>query len=502
MIVNLKIKSLRNTEIFGAVLAGVLLWAYFPIIDNLVSQLLKEEDFTFGLMMPLISGYIAYQKWPQIRVCSKRPTWMGLLVLAVGLILFIFGEVSTDLYIPRLSLVVSIIGVILLIGGWQITRVLWFPIILLVVMMPLPQFIMSQLTLPLQMISSRLAFEILQLLGISVVLQGNIINLGVRHLLVVEACSGFRYILPLMQMGLIYCYFYQARFWKAAILLLTLIPAAIIANALRVAAMGIFSVLEQGFWHAFSGWLIYVFCLGFLMLLNKILGFHEPQAIEEVCLPSPRGEIAGGSSRYPVYLIFAIFTVIIAGFFAQTVGNIPPMPLRQSFDNFPLQLGPWEGNRSYIDPKMFAATGASTYLNVDFRDAKQEPVALWIAYYENQKAHGSVHSPFTCLVGGGWKLIETGRSELSPSLPIRYMVIEQGGVKYLLYYWYLQRGRWLTSEYLNKFFLSYDGLFSRRADGALIRLVTPINSDLTSAQERLTIFAKLLVPVLPQFMQK
>ena len=93
-------------------------------------------------------------------------------------------------------------------------------------------------------------------------------------------------------------------------------------------------------------------------------------------------------------------------------------------------------------------------------------------------------------------------SDLTPGLPIRYMVLEQGGVKYLLYYWYLQRGRWLTSEYLNQFFLSYDGLFSRRADGALIRLVTPIDSDLNSAQERLTSFAKLLVPVLPQFMQK
>ena len=189
---NLNNKSIGSHVIFGAILATVTLWAYFPIINDLVKQLLKEEDFTFGLMLPLISGYIVYQKWPQIRVCPQRPAWMGLLVLVLGLIFYIFGEVSTDVYTPRLSLVVCIAGVILLIGGWQIIRMLWFPIVLLVLMMPLPQFIMSQLTLPLQMISSRLAFEILQMLGISVVLQGNIINLGVRQLLVVEACSEVR----------------------------------------------------------------------------------------------------------------------------------------------------------------------------------------------------------------------------------------------------------------------------------------------------------------------
>ena len=500
---NLNIKSLRNPGILRGMLAGALLWAYFPIIKDLIHQLFKEKDFTFSLILPLISGYIVYQKWPRIRLCPQRPAWLGLLVLGMGLTFFIFGELSTDLYTPRLSLVMSIVGLILLTSGWEVLKILWFPIFLLVLLIPLPQFIMAQITLPLQMISSRFAFEILHLMGIPAVLQGNIIDLGIRQLLVVEACSGFRYILPLLQMGAIYCYFYQTHFWKAAILLLTLIPAAIIANALRVAGIGVFPSFEHGFGHTFSGWLIYVFCLGFLIQLNKILGFQPPQAKGDAFPGSLRVEIASAGRKVPSSsLILALFMIIIAGYFAQAAGNIPPVPLRQSFDNFPLQLGSWEGKRSYVEPEMFAATGASAYLNIDFQGAQQDRVSLWIAYYENQKARGSVHSPFTCLVGGGWKLIKTGRADLTPSLPIRYMVIERGGTKSLVYYWYLQRGRWLTSEYLNKFFLSYDGLFSRRADGALIRLITPINSDLTAAQERLNSFARLLAPLLPRFMQQ
>ena len=91
---------------------------------------------------------------------------------------------------------------------------------------------------------------------------------------------------------------------------------------------------------------------------------------------------------------------------------------------------------------------------------------------------------------------------MRPGLQVRYIVMEQGVVKYLVYYWYLQRGRWLTSECLNKFYLSYDDLLSRRAAGALVWLITPAGADLKSARKRLTSFAKLIVPVLPQFIKK
>jgi exosortase D (VPLPA-CTERM-specific) len=489
--------------VFGSLLAIALLWAYWPVLYKLFATLLTDEDYSFGLLLPLVSGYIVYLKWPEIRRCPWRPSWLGLVVLALGLGLYIVGEASTDVYSPGVSFIVSLGGLIVLFGGWNLVRLLWFPFLLLFLMIPLPQFLTRQITLPLQLLSSRLATEMFQIIGVPAVRQGNVIDLGVRQLQVVSACSGLRYILALSALGIIFCYFYQRRPWKAALLLLSLLPAAIIANALRVAGMGIFPALQEGFWHGFSGWLIFIFCFGFLSLLNLALNHLQPGtqegAVQET--PAARAEVDGIRSVYAPYLI-ALILVLGAGTFAQVVGRVPPIPLLQSFDNFPLQLGSWQGKRSHIDPAMFTATGASTYLNADFVDPALGSINLWIAYYENQKGHGSVHSPFTCLTGSGWSMVETGIVDLAPGLPVRYMVMEQGGVKYFVYYWYLQRGRWLTSEYLNKFYLSYDGLLSRRADGALIRLITPAGSDVKSAQERLTAFAKLIVPVLPQFMKK
>lgn len=498
-------KSLPVPIILGACLVITLIWAYWPILSNLTKQLLNDEDYSFGLLLPLVGGYIVYLKWPQIRQMSWQPTWLGLAVLALGLALYIVGEASTDRYTPAVSFIVALAGALWLLGGWRLVRLLGFPLLLLFLMIPLPNFILQQVTLPLQLLSSRLATEFLQTIGIAAVRQGNVIDLGVRQLQIVSACSGLRYILALLALGIIFCYFYQRRPWKAALLLLSLIPAAILANALRVAAMGIFPALQEGFWHGFSGWLIFIFCFAFLSLFNRFLSWRQPKIEAVAGEAAPAAGIAKGGINWRAYsspLICALAMVLVAGHFAQTVGKISPVPLRQSFDNFPLEMGPWQGKRSAIDPAMFKATGASTYLNADFVNPDHGSINLWIAYYENQKGGGSVHSPFSCLTGSGWQMVKSEITEVAPGLPVRSMLMDQGGARYLIYYWYLQRGRWLTSEYVNKFYLSYDGLFSRRADGALIRLITPAVPDTPTSQKQLNSFTNLLVPILPQFMQK
>lgn len=491
--------------ILGTALIIAAIWSYWGVLIRLVSILYVDEDYSFGLLLPLVSAYIVYLKWPQIRSTSWQPSWWGMVVLAIGFGLYITGNMATDLYSPFVSFVVVLAGLLCLLGGWKLVRLMWFPLVLLFLMIPLPNFIFRQLTLPLQLVSSRLATEILNLLGVVALRQGNVIDLGVRQLQVVSACSGLRYILALLALGIIYCYFYQRRPWKAAILIIAVIPAAIIANALRVAAMGIFPAIQEGFWHGFSGWLIFVFCFAFLALLSWILNYLWPPS-PELPTQAPAEEenklVEPVRPSYCPYLIGALVLVMLAGPLARGLANVPPVPLKQSFDNFPVQLGPWQGYGVYIDPAMVKATAASSYVNMDFVSPKNGPVSLWIAYYENQKTEGSVHSPFSCLTGSGWSVVESGLKDVAPGLPVRYMVMDQGSARYLVYYWFLQRGRWMTSEYLNKIYLSYDGIINRRADGALIRLITPAGENVQAAQERLTAFAQVLVPILPQFIQK
>jgi exosortase D (VPLPA-CTERM-specific) len=491
----------RLIPVTMAVLALAVLWFYWPVLAKLFADLAENEDYSFGLLLPLVSAYIIYLKLPQLRTYLWRPSWLGLLCIAAGFALYIVGEIGADVYIPRVSFVIVITGLLFLMGGWGLVRLLLFPLFLLILMVPLPGLLTKQLTMPLQLISSRLATAMLQMVGIPAFCQGNVIDLGVRQMQMVEACSGLRYILALLALGVIFCYFFQRRLWKILLLLMVLIPSAIVANALRVMAMGIIPALQTpGFWHAFSGWLIFGFCLGILSLINWILNKLQPLSD----LPPDRFAPPTLAPRRALviesYLVLAVVLAGLGGPIATRVARAPGVELGRSFDRFPMELGPWHGQPVYIDPEMVKATKSDAHLNAEFSHPGQPPVSLWIAYYETQrKAGGFVHSPKLCLTGGGWTQLTTGIGRIGKDRPVNYMILKQMGTSMVVYYWYLQRGRWFTNEYLNKFYMVVDGLRRRRTDGALIRLITPAEPNVEAARKRLDAFARELAPVLPDF---
>jgi exosortase D (VPLPA-CTERM-specific) len=491
----------RLIPVIMTVLALAVLWFYWPVLAKLFGDLAENEDYSFGLLLPLVSGYIVYLKLPQLRTYLWRPSWLGLWFIAVGFALYIVGELGADLYVPRVSFVIVLTGLLIIMGGWGLVRLLAFPLFLLVLMFPLPGLLTKQLTLPLQLISSRLATGILQMVGIPAFCQGTVIDLGVRQMQLVEACSGLRYILALFALGVIFCYFFQRRVWKILLLLMVLIPAAIVANAFRVMAMGIIPALQvPAFWHAFSGWLIFVFCLGTLSLINWICNKIQPLS----AIPADRFAAPDPAPRRTLaimsYLVLAVVLVGLGGPIALRMSRAPAVQLGQSFDRFPMELGPWHGQVVFIDPEMVKATKSDAHLNAEFSHPGQPPVSLWIAYYETQKkAGGFVHSPKLCLTGGGWTHLNTGIGRISQDMPVNYMILQQMGTGMVVYYWYLQRGRWFTSEYLNKLYMVMDGLRRRRTDGALIRLITPAEPNVDAARKRLDAFAQQLSPVLSNF---
>ena len=255
------VKSLFQL-IAGVSLIGLILGFYSSVLISLVSSLFANDDYSFGLLLPLVSGYIIYKKWPLIRQIPINPSWIGLIIIFLGFSLYLAGELITDLYTTRVSFVIVLSGVAYLLGGGKMLRVLAFPLFLLFFMIPLPNFVIRQLNLPLQLLSSQLATDILHAIGIAAMRQGNVIDIGVRQLQVVAACSGLRYILSLGALGIIFCYFYQWCAWKVAILLIAIVLGAIVTNSLRIAAIAVFPVIQEGFWHYFSGWVIFVFLFG------------------------------------------------------------------------------------------------------------------------------------------------------------------------------------------------------------------------------------------------
>ena len=242
-------------------------------------------------------------------------------------------------------------------------------------------------------------------------------------------------------------------------LLLSMIPFAIIANATRLATIGIWPIFEKGLWHASFGLSIFIVGFDYLKGINWILNYFSPAASREEGrerrrdsgAPSEPIPLAAGPrfSFYP-YLAAGLALVLLAAPLAVKGVEAVPVPLKQEFKHFPLQLGPWEGRHVHMDPEIFAATGADKFLNANYLNPNQGPVSLWIAYYENQKSGASVHSPMTCLTGGGWKTVHAQVFELAPGKPINYVILDQGGNRMAMYYWYFERGRWLASDYGHK----------------------------------------------------
>ncbi len=257
--------------------AGLLVLCYFPMLVRLVNQWLNDEDVGHGFFVPIVAGYIAWQRKDQILATKMEPAWWGVLIVLWGATQAYLGTLGAELFLQRSAFLVSLVGVLLMIGGIPLVRVLLFPLCLLPFMIPLPTIIYNRITFPLQLFASQVAETVLTLLGRPVIRDGNILELASQKLSVVEACSGIRSLLSLSFLSLIYAYFFDSRVWMRWALLIGTIPIAVFANAGRVTITGILSDIDvelaRGVFHSIEGWVIFAIALILLVMLHRILVF-------------------------------------------------------------------------------------------------------------------------------------------------------------------------------------------------------------------------------------
>ena len=254
--------------------AGLLILAYVPILIRLVSQWWDDEDMGHGFFVPILACYIAWQSRDELLALAPKPNYLGLLLLLFASVQALIGSLGAELFLQRTAFIESVVGAILLMRGWPAIRVLFFPLCLLVFMVPIPAIIYNRITFPLQLFASSCAETVLELIGIPVVREGNILVLANQTLSVVEACSGIRSLLSLTFLSLIYAYFFDSKVWMRAALFVTTIPIAILANAGRVTITGILSEkvspeLAKGFFHTAEGWVIFMIALTLLLVAHK-----------------------------------------------------------------------------------------------------------------------------------------------------------------------------------------------------------------------------------------
>ncbi|MFZ5994985.1 MAG: VPLPA-CTERM-specific exosortase XrtD [Thermodesulfobacteriota bacterium] len=506
--------------IYGLLLAGM----YYSTLTWLVTKDWTREAYSYGYLIPFVVLYLIWMKRGELSSLPSLPSWKGFAPFVLGLIFFWLGELSGELFSLYISFWLVLVGICWMHLGRQKLKTIGFALVFILTMFPLPNFVLNRVTLKLRLISSQLGVVMMQLFGMPVYREGNVIDLGFTQLQVVEACSGLHSLISLMVLCLLLVYFFRAHFWKRAVLLISAVPLAVFANSMRITLTGILykvwgPKIAEGFFHGFSGWLIFVFCIPVLLFEMKILERLPPvtsatsdlKEAKNSSLKAQSNEVVVQRSwlnaRFIVIVILLAMTLAVS----QGVEFRERIPITRPLNQFPLQIGEWFADgRQAMDKVFIDELDLSDHAIIDYRNSHGRQVNFYVAYYESQSKGKSIHSPETCLPGSGWIFKQAGTIPVSLSsgdnrlMHVNRAFMEKAGRKQLVYYWFYQRGRILTNAYQLKVFAFWDALTKQRTDGALVRLMTPVDESegLGEAEAGLQKFTGDVAPLLERYLPK
>ena len=277
-----------QTLLLAAAMAVFVGLVYYKVLANLVGDWWNDPNFSHGFFVPAFSLFVLWQKRPELSKIEIRPSWWGMFFVAGALAMLILGALGAEFFLARTSFVILLAGLVIHFLGWRMFRAVLFPWAVLFLMIPIPAIIFNQVTFPLQLLASRLATVLLSLLGVPVLREGNVIQLPIMSLEVAEACSGIRSLVSLTTLAVIYGYFIETRTSRRIWMAVFAVPIAVAANAMRVMGTGLVAqywdpAKAEGFFHEFSGWIIFLLSLGMLLLVHRAMRLFDRK--EKAVLP-------------------------------------------------------------------------------------------------------------------------------------------------------------------------------------------------------------------------
>lgn len=478
-------------------------------------------EYSHGPIIPVLSSFLFLRQLKRVPVndgpVSDRIP--GLVVMLVAVLIGAFGRAIQISDFVFYAIVIWIGGLLLLSFGWKTGRHFWPPVLHLVYMLPLPAVLYYGLSTTLMRISSELGVYFLRQIDVPVFLDGNIIDLGVYKLQVAEACSGLRYLFPILSFSYVFAVLYRGPLWHKAVLLVSAVPITVLMNSVRIAIAGAVVndygiAFVEGLTHFMEGWVIFITCVLILFALARLMLFLHPE--KKTLIDALDLETDGLWPQFarlrlvrpsPALIVIAL---IMAG--GATLWQvIPPRPVdqvsREPFYAFPRDFGGWtSGAPERLDPATEKILASDDYYSVALtHPGMAAPVDLFTAWYRDQMK-GGTHSPTVCLPSSGWEI--TGLTQIRApadtpggSFSLNRAVIQKGVDRMMVYYWYDQQGVSTASSYRAKLILTLAKVRSGRSDGALVRLITPIQpgeSD-AAAEARLQAALKAVVVPLPRF---
>lgn len=521
-----------QTTIRGG-LAAFLSWGVFWLLiavvgagiffaDGINAMLVAWQlpEYSHGPLIPVLSAFLFLKQLKDYPVNPDvyRNRWPGVVLVTLSLLLAGLGILAGIGDIVAYALILWIGGVLLISWGWDTGKHFWPGVVHLVYMLPLPGIIYYKTTTYLQFVSSELGVVFLRMFDVPVFLDGNIIDLGTLKLHVAEACSGLRYMFPIMSFSYIFATLYRGPKWHKVFLLLAAVPIAIFMNSVRIAVAGIivqYYGVEwlDGFTHFFEGWVIFLACIAILFGLAWLMLFlhpERPSLVDALDLETTGlgTQLARLQFVQPSKALIAVSALVLGAVLAlQAVPDRGALaPERDSFALFPRTLGDWQqqGPRQMLAPEVSSVLGADDYHQTTLLKAgNPNAVGLFMAWYDDQ-SKGGVHSPEVCLPGAGWEIAWLERSDITEAMgtDVPFMVnraiIQKGETRMMVYYWFQQKERRIAWDFAAKYWLMVDGITTGRTDGALIRLTTlmdPVESDAIAEARLREVLHEMQIPL-------
>jgi exosortase D (VPLPA-CTERM-specific) len=509
----------------------LIAWLYASILARLFLQWVgphSDPNFEHGIFVPLFALFVLWHDRKKLGAIPSSPSWVGLPLVILSLLMLALGVLGAELFFSRISLLILLAGLILIFEGWPFFRAVLFPWAFLILMIPIPNLILQQLTFPLQLLASKLATGLLQQVGVPVLREGNVITLASMPLNVAEACSGIRSLLTLVTLAIIYGYLMETRMWVRVVLVFSAVPIAVAANSFRIFGTGLLVQYwdpdkAEGFYHALGGWLIFVVALFMLLAVHRVISriwknsLVAPRDRAHVLAHSlannneerPAGAFRMNSS--PLRFAMAAGLMLATAIGLQAHSRTEYFPPRAALSSLPSQIDGWTGTDDTLDQATLDILGPGEFLlrNYENTSQPQSPwINLWIAYFATQKAGDTIHSPQHCLPGAGW--VPTSREVVrimgpdGSSFPANRYVVANAEDRRLVLYWFQAHGREVASEYWAKYYLVSDSIHMNRSDGGLVRLMTPMleGESPDAAQARLMKMGSQFLPLLDSYIPR
>ena len=375
---------------FGFIVLAVIACAaaFLPFWDGLTymwDSWLVLPEYSHSLLIPPIAAFLVWQQKDRLELVSFTGSWFGVALVLLGSGLLVLGQLGTVYVLVQYAFLITLCGLAWALTGNKAFRLIVMPLFILFFMVPLPYFILHNLSAKLQLISSELGVWVMRLFGISVFVEGNVIDLGGYKLQVAEACDGLRYLFPLMTLGFLMAYFYKGATWKRVTLFVSSIPLTVLMNSFRVGTIGVMVEhwgigMAEGFLHEFQGWMVFMasagILLGEIVVLNRVgheTGTWRQLFGVEFPAPSPAGFVPRARSVPTPFIVATACLAITVASAILLPRSAEVVPTRTSFAAFPSNLGGWTGHRQTMDGVFVAALNLEDYLLADYTKSDSVP---------------------------------------------------------------------------------------------------------------------------------